>query len=125
MSLLAYNFSKFACSLAISILDPTRNEENPQGIYDKNDSSDFVALTKFELDAFFSPFDLKRLEGYTNNLIDYHVIMDLLPVVARLFFSNRFTFNLSAGQSAILLGLGLQHKNVDDVAVISFFAFLS
>jgi N-acetyltransferase 10 len=75
------------------------------------------ALTKSELDSMFSPFDLKRLEGYSNNLIDYHVIMDLLPLIARLFFSTRFPFNLSAGQSAILLGLGLQHKTVEEVSV--------
>jgi N-acetyltransferase 10 len=64
-----------------------------------------------------TPFDLKRLESYANNMLDYHVILDLLPAVAGLFFEKRFgeEVRLSAVQSAILLALGMQRKTIEDV----------
>jgi tRNA(Met) C34 N-acetyltransferase TmcA len=59
-----------------------------------------------------SPYDMKRLELYGNNMADYHLVTDLLPNLARLFFlfglSNEV--HLSALQQAILLGVGLQVK---------------
>lgn len=73
-----------------------------------------------------SLFDLKRLESYSKNLVDFHLVMDLVPTLARLYFSRsasgfssptavlpRGAVNLSYTQSAILLGLGLQHKSVE------------
>ena len=43
--------------------------------------------------------------------------MDLLPTIARLWFTQRLTeVNLSRLQMAVLICLGLQHKNVDDLA---------
>jgi len=52
-----------------------------------------------------SPFDLKRLESYANNMLDYHVVLDLLPVVASLYFEGRLggDVKLSAVQASILL----------------------
>lgn len=35
-------------------------------------------------------YDLKRLESYKKNLVDYHLILDLLPTLARTFFLRRF-----------------------------------
>lgn len=73
------------------------------------------------LPTILTPFDLKRLEAYGNNILDYHVILDLMPVIANLFFQRRLdgkeAIHLSAVQSAILLGMGLQRKNVEDVEV--------
>ena len=63
-----------------------------------------------------SPFDVKRLESYANNLLDYHMILDMLPDMSRQFFLQSFSlFSLSPVQSAILLGVGLQRKTVDDL----------
>jgi N-acetyltransferase 10 len=66
-----------------------------------------------------TPFDLKRLDSYANNMLDYHVILDLLPTAASLYFQKRIgnDVRLSAVQSAILLGLGLQRKSVEEVEV--------
>ena len=66
-----------------------------------------------------SPFDLKRLESYANNMLDYHVIMDLLPAVATFYFEKRLgpEIRLSAVQSSILLALGLQRKTIEEVEV--------
>lgn len=76
-------------------------------------------LTTRELEIFLTPFDLKRLESYANNAIDYHVILDLLPTVATLYFDRRLgpEVRLSAVQSAILLALGLQRKSIEEVEV--------
>jgi N-acetyltransferase 10 len=76
-------------------------------------------LTPQELSFLFTPFDLKRLESYSQNSLDYHVILDLLPTAAMLYFEKRLgeEVRLSAIQSSILLGMGLQRKSVEDVEV--------
>jgi N-acetyltransferase 10 len=79
-------------------------------------------LTTRELENLLTPFDLKRLESYANNALDYHVVLDLLPTVATLYFDRRLgsDVRLSAVQSAILLGLGLQRKSIEEVEVRHF-----
>ncbi|KAG5652226.1 hypothetical protein H0H81_005768 [Sphagnurus paluster] len=74
-------------------------------------------LTSAELAILLTPFDLKRLESYANNMLDYHVILDLLPTVASLYFQKRLgeDVRLSAVQSSILLAIGLQRKTVEEV----------
>jgi N-acetyltransferase 10 len=69
------------------------------------------------LQPYISPFDLKRLEAYTQNLVDFHLIMDLVPTIAKLYFSilPQGSFTLSPVQAAILTGIGLQYKNVEDL----------
>jgi hypothetical protein len=92
--------------------------------------------------AVLSPFDTKRLHSYSQGLIDYHVIVDLLPackaalffvrillsltipyfdclfsLVARLWLSGKMPGQqLSALQKAILVGIGFQHKTIDELA---------
>ncbi|KAG1228292.1 hypothetical protein G6F68_019499 [Rhizopus microsporus] len=50
-------------------------------------------------------------------MLDYHVILDMIPVIAELYFRNELPadIKLSGVQSAILLGIGLQRKTVDDL----------
>lgn len=76
-------------------------------------------LTATELNILMTPFDLKRLESYANNAIDFHVVLDLLPTVASLYFNRRLggDVRLSVVQSSILLALGLQRKTVEEVQV--------
>ena len=110
-ALLSYQFRDFPSVLALSI-----DESAGQGV--KLDTSSPVhPLTKSELDELFSPFDLKRLDSYANNMLDYHVILDMVPMIATLYFSSRLksAIKLSGVQSAILLAIGLQHKVLDDV----------
>jgi len=80
-----------------------------------------------------TPFDLKRLDSYANNMLDYHVILDLMPTVAKLYFQKRlgegkmsrsaeaesaeYRVRLTAVQSSILLGLGLQRKPIEELEV--------
>ena len=76
-----------------------------------------TALTPQEFRELITPYDLKRLESYGNNMLDYHVILDLLPSLSTLYFTHRFPpdCKLSAVQSAILLAVGLQRKSVEEV----------
>jgi len=52
-------------------------------------------LTKAELDLFLTPHDLNRLEKYAQNMIDYHMVMDLMPTLARLYFTRRLDISLN------------------------------
>lgn len=62
-------------------------------------------------------FDLRRLDSYSKNMVDFHLVMDLVPVIAKLFFTKktlpRGSVNLSYVQSAILIGVGLQFKKIE------------
>ena len=92
----------------------------------------FPELNSQELGILLTPFDLKRLESYANNMLDYHVILDLLPTIASLFFQRRLgeEVRLTPVQSSILLALGMQRKTIEDVEVclnlfyLFFFRFL-
>lgn len=55
------------------------------------------------------------VQAYANNLVDYHLVMDLVPSLAFAFFKRSLPATLSAGQAAILLSLGLQQSDVSTV----------
>lgn len=110
LSLLSYEFRKFPAVQALSIIESTEKGEG--------EASGPKEITRTELDAILSPFDLKRLDSYANNMLDYHVILDMLPLLAGLYFSKRTGsgVSLSSVQATILLAIGLQHKNMDDIS---------
>ena len=58
-----------------------------------------AVLSKEELEMSISKYDLKRLELYSQNMADYHLIMDLLPALARLHFLYKVKLQFSAAQS--------------------------
>ncbi|KAF2096667.1 putative nucleolar ATPase Kre33 [Rhizodiscina lignyota] len=113
LSLLSYQFRSFASVSALSIIESAN-----AGI--KLDRSVVVEkLRKQELDKMFSPFDLKRLDSYANNMLDWHVILDMMPTIAEMYFTGRIKdengVNLSGVQTALLLAVGLQRKGLEDV----------
>uniref|UniRef100_A0A670HTS1 RNA cytidine acetyltransferase n=1 Tax=Podarcis muralis TaxID=64176 RepID=A0A670HTS1_PODMU len=104
LSLLSYQFSTFSPSLALNILQNRNIKQPPQ------------PRNRKELEAVFIPYDLKRLEMYSRNMVDYHLIMDMIPAISKMYFLNQLgDMTLSATQSALLLGIGLQHKSVDQL----------
>lgn len=106
MNLLSYEaFKKFDASVALSILESTvpRNSPSPAP----------RLLTNTELSSLLTPFDIKRLESYADSMLDYHVVLDLVPTIASLFFGKKLETGLPPAQQAILLALGLQRKNVE------------
>ena len=105
LQLLAYQFNSFSTKLVLSILDACGH-----------DDSAITLSNSEEIYRIFSAFDLKRLESYSQNVLDYHVILDLVPILALQVASNKLVdCNLSAVQSAILFGIGLQKKGVEDL----------
>ena len=104
-------FRGFPAVLALSI-----DEAAAKGAADE--ASGKGLLTKAELDALLSPFDLKRLDAYAANMLDHHVVLDTLPTLAALHFTGRLRprVRLSGVQAALLLAVGLQRKDVDDLA---------
>lgn len=111
LSLLSYQFRIFPSILAVSI-----NESANAGSK-LEPSTPGQPLTKSELDNLFSPFDLKRLDSYANNMLDYHVILDMIPQIALLHFTGRLApaITVTGVQSLLLLAIGLQRKVLDDV----------
>lgn len=110
LSLMSYEFRKFPAVQALNIIGAAEAGED--------NSKKVKQLTKAGLDEVLSPFDLKRLDKYAKNLLDYHVILDMIPLIATLFFTKATgdDVSLSSVQSAILLAIGLQHKDMDQIA---------
>jgi len=111
LSLLSFKFREFGSVTALSVLEAAN-----AGVK-KLDEDTSRELSSTELAIHLTPFDLKRLESYANNMLDYHVILDLLPTVAAFYFEKRLgsELRLSAVQSSILLALGLQRKTIEEV----------
>ncbi|KAK8061780.1 nucleolar ATPase Kre33 [Apiospora phragmitis] len=112
MTLLSYNFRTFPSVLSLVI------DESATAGAQQDPSIVPRPFTKSDLDIHLSPFDLKRLDSYASGLLDWHVIMDLLPTIATLYFTGRIKSHVNLGgvQQAILMAVGLQRKDVEDVA---------
>ncbi|ETW02003.1 hypothetical protein H310_06521 [Aphanomyces invadans] len=109
VSLLAYEFRSLPVTLALSLL----TEGGATGDGDLQRAATGL-IPASELQITLTPFDIKRLQSYAKNMVDYHMIVDLVPLVARLYFLNRLPeTTLSYLQRAILMSIGLQHQNVD------------
>ena len=114
--LLGGSFREMDIRLALSMLE---NLSNSNDSSDKNsvDRSGSYAgpMTADELDLHFTPHDLQRLELYGRNLCDHHLVTDILPTLARLYFLGRFRdqVTLSNVQAALVCGMGLQIKTID------------
>jgi len=104
-------FAAFSSVLALSII------ESANAGAKLDTATNPIPLTKTELDAEMSPFDLKRLDTYANNMLDYHVILDMVPKIAEWYFSGRLkpAVSMTGVQSSILLSIGLQKKSLDHV----------
>ena len=85
LSLISFEFKVLPVSLCLSIVNPnlTTNESEDSNVMLKHDWKNFVTL-----------YDLKRMEAYTRNMVDYHLILDLLPTVSRFFFLKKFKSTL-------------------------------
>merc|ERR1719470_218794 len=104
VNLLGYQLSSLPPSLALSLLH-NKTAETPS-----------TTLSATLLSAHLTPYDVKRLELYSNNMADHHLVTDLVPVLAKLVLASQYgQLHLSAVQLAILAGPGLQHKTVDQL----------
>ncbi|CAI9112679.1 OLC1v1013156C2 [Oldenlandia corymbosa var. corymbosa] len=104
--LLGYSFHSMEYKLAMSILDPRVNFND-----DDPSSNDYLKSTS----EIVTPHDMKRLEAYTNNLADFHMILDIVPKLARLYYLEKLPVTLSYAQASVLLCMGLQRKDISAI----------
>ncbi|KAL4224487.1 N-acetyltransferase 10 [Mactra antiquata] len=104
ISLMSYQFREFTPSMSLNVLQQKQFKEAQKR-----------TLSMTELENYLTRYDIKRLELYSQNMVDYHLIMDLVPTIARIYFLDIVDVHLSIVQCGLLLGLGLQHKTVDDL----------
>eukprot|EP00913_Durusdinium_trenchii_P016654 g15654.t1 len=120
LRLLQGPFAKQPTRLALSVVDPLpadaaaareENEENESTVESQE------PLTAASLLQFLSRDDIHRLEQYGRNLVEYGLVLDIVPALATLYLSRRMpSVRLSTLQSAIMLAVGCQHRTFDEVA---------
>jgi len=140
ISLMGYNFKTLPVALAMSLVDPnkTLTATNADAIEDSlsaaaslstlsSSSTDSRAAPSREMTAdeltntHCSLHDIKRLELYSRNMVDHHMIMDMIPTLTKLLFTGRLVsrqcalLRFSHLQVAVLCAIGLQHKDVDAI----------
>ncbi|KAK7247503.1 hypothetical protein RIF29_42386 [Crotalaria pallida] len=101
--------STFRCmeyKLAMSIVDPKINFSEHEPATTTSDK--FLGSVREHL----SPHDMKRLEAYVGGLADFHLILDLVPILAHLYFQQKLPVTLSSVQASVLLCIGLQNQNI-------------
>ncbi|XP_063708521.1 RNA cytidine acetyltransferase [Culicoides brevitarsis] len=104
--LLGKTFSNFTTGLALSLLEH-------RSVTLLNES-----LSTAIIDQTFLPHDIQRLESYCYNQAEYRLILDLTMDLARLVFdSNLINDKVDTLQRAILLGIGLQNKTIDQLSI--------
>ena len=118
-SLLSFNFNKLNIKLCLSILEPPITTSTADDKDDNDNEEDNLEnkkeMKKSEIELFLTKFDFKRLELYSRNMTNYNMIIDLIPVIAHLYFNKKIFVSLSYIQAGVLLGVGLQRKNFDEI----------
>ncbi|KPI36300.1 uncharacterized protein AB675_7257 [Cyphellophora attinorum] len=112
LELLSFQFRAFPAVQSLSISESATAPSKSQ-----QTTISTRPFTNTDLSSTFTPFDLARLNSYAANMLDHHVILDLLPRLAFLFFTSRVPqVSLSGVQQSILLAIGLQRKDISDIA---------
>ncbi|PKI85266.1 N-acetyltransferase 10 [Malassezia vespertilionis] len=125
ISLLSFRFRELSTLTALSVLEAASKAAAK--------APAALPLAAAELPLLLSPFDLRRLESYGNNLLELQVVLDLIPTLASLYFTHRLRvvtdldddmdgqgenmeLIVSGISAALLLAIGLQRRTLDDVA---------
>ena len=97
LQLLAGAFRGMAPGLALAVLRPKLafGAEEAEGFAASADAAEAVRKAG---GAPLDPHDLQRLGAYAGNLVDSHLVLDLVPPLARAFFSARLPASLSHAQ---------------------------
>ncbi|GAB4848312.1 hypothetical protein Ancab_002979 [Ancistrocladus abbreviatus] len=106
IQLLGGIFRSMEYKLAMSVLDPKINfAESGSATLD---SDGFLK----SLNDHLSADHMKRLQAYTDNLADFCLIRDAVPILARLYFQEKLPITLSYLQASVLLCMGLQQQDI-------------
>lgn len=108
IALLSSTFPHFTAELGLNILKSNQKASSSQ-------KSSLLTLSELQASQLFLQYDLKRLESYAKNLVDYHMILDLVPSIARLYFTDRLGLAAAKGQvSQYAFSMSLApHSRVD------------
>mmetsp|Transcript_7126 Transcript_7126/g.26896 ORF Transcript_7126/g.26896 Transcript_7126/m.26896 type:complete len:972 (-) Transcript_7126:1098-4013(-) len=109
--LLGGAFRDLPPGLALAVLAPKVDFDDES----RANGCSFGAVSRANGDC-ITPFDLRRLEKYSQSLVDHHLVADLIPPLARAYFGAKIPATMSYAQTAIVLTIGLQHKEMDDAA---------
>ncbi|CAL1380077.1 unnamed protein product [Linum trigynum] len=107
LRLLSSSFRSMECRLAMRVLDPKTNFTDLEANQKKSLPEEFWKSLTEDL----SPYDMERLRAYTDSLVDFHLILDIVPVLARLYFRGKLPVTLSSDEADVLLCIGLQQQN--------------
>lgn len=137
ISLLSYKFREFSTITALTVLEAaTQGARLADAEEEVSSTVSAAPLGAAELRTLLTPFDMKRLDSYSNNMVEMSVVLDLLPALAALYFNNRLRavredeaaasaidahdeeeeLRLSGLQSSLLLAIGLQRKTPDEIS---------
>eukprot|EP00928_Gymnodinium_smaydae_P038712 TRINITY_DN26640_c0_g1_i1.p1 TRINITY_DN26640_c0_g1~~TRINITY_DN26640_c0_g1_i1.p1 ORF type:complete len:1041 (-),score=246.90 TRINITY_DN26640_c0_g1_i1:44-3166(-) len=125
LRLLQGPFRATSTRLALSVVDPPA-EVAGAVVSSAANASQFSAdlpesqapLSAASLLQFLSRDDIHRLEQYGKNLVEYALILDLVPTLAALQLGRRLpAVRLSHLQCAILVAVGCQHRTFDEASV--------
>ncbi|ESO08081.1 hypothetical protein HELRODRAFT_110320 [Helobdella robusta] len=104
ISLSSSDFQSWKVSLSLATLN------------NKNVISKVQEVSREEILLLFSQYDVTRLDRYSKNMADYRQVKDLLQRLSTLVFQGKIKLELATIKSAVLLGVGLQGKSVDQLA---------
>ena len=106
LNLLGYEFRKLQPQTVLNMINTADVSSNSNGV------------TNESFNDAISKYDFRRLKSYSDNLTDYHIILDLIPTITKLYFQGKMNLNLSPLQATILISLGLQYKSIDETSII-------
>uniref|UniRef100_A0A0G4FX21 RNA cytidine acetyltransferase n=1 Tax=Chromera velia CCMP2878 TaxID=1169474 RepID=A0A0G4FX21_9ALVE len=143
LGLLGSVFHSLPCRLALSLVEPPsggassssssarKDDTSMETAQDGGEEGETAAgggeavddphalppLTASSLKFFLTDHDLLRLKKYAQNMAERSLVLDLLPVLASLFFNRRLSgVSLSFVQTAVLLGIGCQRRSLEDIS---------
>ena len=108
-------FSAFPPALSLGLLG-ARDQQSALHRRVFSDGDALGIADASELAAHFTAHDLQRLDLYAKQMVDHHLVADLLPALGQLCFRGRLDVKLSLLQAAIVLGLALQRKEIGHIA---------
>jgi len=87
LNLFGFEFRELPCSLAFQFI----GEKNQnQGSTEATEDQGIIETIKREdLEKHISLFDLRRLDSYSKNMVDFHLVLDLVPTLAKLFYTKQ------------------------------------
>ena len=139
LSLLPLSFRTFPTDLALSIVcdvpahvpqklaELTTKSDNGKALVDGIPQANYDDVLRV-----FTPSDLKRIGLFGSSYVDFNVVLDLIPAVAKLYFSNQIYLApdggegvvLTLAQAAVLLAVGLQCMHFESLPQCAAFSGL-